>query len=379
MSKLSWHFQGRPAQIVDIVRGARCEWVKVIDPPEGGSPFPGKKVVGRIWIGGDGVEGEYVRQGADGAIAYLEHPKGDDNARLLDYMLRRPYVTAWEGPNEPQPIDAGWFRPLLNDFEIRRALLLKANDLKSVVLCLNESALKSPHEAEQLGYAAQQGDYVGLHNYAAPAMWDIADLAGHRQFLHYRAVYQWWRNAGFDPASLLISEMGIDGGVIGRARTGWRTHTDGEDEYMEQLAWADDRMIDDEYVVAGFVFTAGADPEKFRDFDLITSLSRKMAMRTHTHPHEGEQTPPPTPAPTDFMQRLMALAEPSVIPMTPGHALFDAIEADDRIPCSREDRADLDGERWAFQWGFDSADNTRWLYACVEHDWGNILKAERPN
>lgn len=85
------------------------------------------------------------------------------------------------------------------------------------------------------------------------------------------------------------------------------------------------------------------------------------------------------PPPEDFIRRLMALAESSVIPMVPGHALFDAIEADDRMPCSREGRTELDGERWAWQWGFDSAEKTRCLYACVEGDWGNILKAERPN
>ena len=57
MSKLNPHFQKIPDWAKPLWANCRNEWYKVVIPPIG-DPFPGKKGIGRPWIGGDHVENE---------------------------------------------------------------------------------------------------------------------------------------------------------------------------------------------------------------------------------------------------------------------------------------------------------------------------------
>ncbi|MGB2984388.1 MAG: hypothetical protein WBE26_00780, partial [Phycisphaerae bacterium] len=143
MSKLTWHFQHiRPDEVVEIAANSAAEWVKGMHLPEGENPFPGKKVIGRVWIGGDGVEGEYIRQGAAGADAYF--------ARVLPFYQNRPYAHCWEGPNEPQPMSEQWFRSVFAEFEVRRVHLLHGHGLLAASGQISEGNIPTPEAALQL-------------------------------------------------------------------------------------------------------------------------------------------------------------------------------------------------------------------------------------
>lgn len=67
---------------------------------------------------------------------------------------------------------------------------------------------------------------------------------------------------------------------------------------------------------------------------------------------------------------LMGYGEGFVIPMTPGHALWDAIVRDGLVLAGPEFARD----GCACQWGYDAAANRRRLYAARVGDWGNVQR-----
>ncbi len=213
--------------------------------------------------------------------------------------------------------------------------------------------------------------YYGKHEYGWPVgLWEWSP----DHVFRYRKDVEILESAGIPVPEIFISEFGWDKGIYppGDEKRGFRDAPHPEN-YPAWVFEADRQYSADPRVRYVSIFQTGANPD-WRGFCLVGTREGEYIA---DHVRNSPISPPPPPK--NLMQRLMALAEPSVIPMTPGHALFDAIEADDRMPCSREGRSDLDGERFAWQWAYDSAQNTRWLYVCEEGDWGNILKAERPN
>lgn len=210
--------------------------------------------------------------------------------RTLEAMLplamderRAGLIDAWEGFNEPVPGDEDQMRRLA-DLEAERVRLLAENGLRAVVG--NFGTGQPPLEwwpafRPALEAAQAHGGYLGLHEYSAPTIWfntnrdpldfrvDPADQGW--LTLRYRKVYQQFLIPWRLRLPLLITECGIDGMVTerpGPPGKGWKEFADywaelgmGHDtagNYIEQLAWYDSELQQDDYVVGAAIFAMTA-------------------------------------------------------------------------------------------------------------------------
>lgn len=327
MSKLNPHFQKIPHWAGILWANCKNEWCKIVIPPVS-DPFPGKKIIGRPWIGGDHVENEYIRDGAAGAERYF--------ARLRQYYLDRPYIWAWEGPNEPQPMSDPAFRHVLNLFETRWIELMHSIQKLTVALRLSVGWVDKPEHILDFVDALDITDYWALHEYSAPMMQDAAGW----HCLRYRQTVQALRDVGHRVPPLLITECGIDGGVLKppQGKKSWKTFARDEEDYMGQLAWYDRELCKDDYVKAAFIFTSGPESE-WVDFDVNETLTRKLTA------HINSSSPLPVePAPTD--EEIRNLAWNSLgVPYTPDHT-FPTYAREHNLGASLRNTDDYKGVRW---------------------------------
>jgi len=221
MSKLTLHLQSCPSWVPQFIERSGVEWIKWIDPPQV-DPGWGVKVIGRTYEP-DGVSNDRIWKGAAGAHSWFD--------TWRPFYDSRRWVYAWEAPNEPQPMANQDFRSRLNEFTVELARLMHGAGLRLVGMNWGVGWPDIGH-APQMGEGVQACDYLGLHEYAAPTMQD----GGGWLTLRYRRTVQELTNAGYIVPPIIIGECGIDGGVIGQPRTGWRTFTDWPG-YLAQLAW----------------------------------------------------------------------------------------------------------------------------------------------
>ena len=326
MSKLNPHFQKISDWAKPLWANCKNKWCKIVIPPVG-DPFPGKKVIGRPWIGGDNIENEYIRDGTIGAERYF--------ARLRDYYLMRSYIWAWESPNEPHPMGDAGFRAKLNEFLVRWVELMHSIQKLTVILCLSVGWPDKPEDILDFVDALALTDYWSVHEYSAPAMQDAAGW----HCLRYRQTVQALRDAGHRVPPLLITECGIDGGVINQGRTGWKTHARDEEDYMGQLAWYDRELCQDDYVKVAFIFTSGPESD-WVDFDVNENLTRKLV----NHINSSSPLPVEPDGPTD--DELRNLAWNSIgVPYTPTHA-FVLYAKEHGLGAPLRNTDDIKGIRW---------------------------------
>ena len=340
MSKLGLHYQLLP----DWHDKVRVPWVKLIDPPAHNS-WPWAKVVGRVWIGGDGAEQELIWQGAAGAQVYYE--------RCRDRYERAAYVYAWEGPNEPHPLWQTNFRAKLVEFTVAWADLMMASGRRTVG---GNFSVGWPDvgQAREFKEMCAVVDYLGLHEYGAPAMWDNQGW----HCLRYRHTIRELRDVGARVPPIIIGECGIDGGVLGKtsAGRGWKTYATRE-QYKEQLAWYDAELCKDIEVVCATVFVAGPNRD-WTDYEIDEDLARWIEAR-----HVGAS---PDDAP---ILEIVAEAQRHIIPRTPGYALYEAGKARGYYEASDE----FDVGNWRCQAFRDPTDETVQRIAyCRVGDWGNV-------
>ena len=265
ISKLTWHFQRLGTEVDAIAAASGARYVKVMDPPDR-NPFPGKIVIGRTYIP-DSESNALVAQGAAGAEQWF--------ARCLPVYQSRSYVTWWEGPNEPQDIYDPAFRAALVAFSLRLTDLLHGIGKQCVALNLSVGA---PDILDFMDFKTLAGkvDALGFHEYSAPTMQDRSGWL----CLRYRKYQAAWATAGLPWPKTFITECGIDGGVINRPRTGWKSYAT-RAEYMAQLSWYDAELAKDPAVLAATIFGAGAD-WVWQDFDFDADLSRMLAAHIKT-------------------------------------------------------------------------------------------------
>jgi len=280
MSKLAVNFQSIPRFGESLVRDSGMEYAFVIDPPD--SPcFPTAKVIGRTYIP-DAEANELVLKGAAGAEEWFN--------RWLPIYESRDYVHAWESPNEPHPMWDYQFRISLKEFLIKWSQLMHSRGWKTVG---GSFSVGWPNidEAKDVGAGLAACDYWSVHEYSAPTMYDEESWL----CLRYRRTVQELREAGFPIRPLIITECGIDGGVldgtpVGVARPGWKTFCDNNvDLYMQQLAWYDSELMKDEYVEAAAIFVGGP-YQDWLDFEVTDALASKIA-------NYMIETPTPQPPP----------------------------------------------------------------------------------
>lgn len=280
MSKLTVHCQGTPGWMAEFVRRSGVQYIKMIDPPRD-NPFPGVRVIGRTYMP-DGESNNMIRHGHAGGEAWFNHWRS--------FYESRPYVWAWEGPNEPQPMSDPSFRTSLDGFTYRWANLMRGRSWRTVGMCWGVGWPDEGHAA-QMGGGVQACDYLAVHEYSARQM----QVGANWLCLRYRFTVQELKAAGYRVPPILITECGIDGGVMGQqyARTGWKSYAT-EDEYLEQLKWYDSELMKDPIVEAAFPFTAGPNQD-WIDFEITESLAMKLADHIANGTEPPEPPDPPEP------------------------------------------------------------------------------------
>ncbi len=222
-------------------------------------------------------------------------------------------IDAWESFNEPNPIDAGQMASLAA-FEAERTRLLAANGVRSCVG--NFSTGQPPLELWPAFFPALQAvqetnGYLGLHEYSAPYLWfgsgphqnqpgvDEGDSGW--LTLRYRKVYQQYLEPAGLAVPLLITELGVDGQVGNRPGPlglGWRDFggfwrgegkisTTEEGFYIEQLAWYDAELAQDDYVKGAAIYALVAQ-EGWLSFEITGPASQILQQYLSVHP----QLPP---------------------------------------------------------------------------------------
>lgn len=254
---------------------------KLIDPPAAKPAIPGN-LIGRIYIP-DGDANALVMQGAAGADIYF--------ARCKPMYDRAAYCYAFEGPNEP-PVATPQQRAALVAFTRRWVALMHAAHYRTVALCLSVG-WPDVGTAHELAPALDDTDFWALHEYSAPTMQDDVTWL----CLRYRRTVAELRAAGSRIPPLLITECGIDGGVLGaaEARKGWKSYTTW-DKYLAQLEWYICEVRQDDYVVGVMPFSATPN-EDWIDFETTHQIAvgiREINARLSvvTPPVDPPVTPP---------------------------------------------------------------------------------------
>jgi hypothetical protein len=198
----------------------------------------------------------------------------------LDQYLANPAVEYWEGYNEPHPglERMGWYAR----FEQERIRLMASYGFKTAIGGFSTGVPELDEFALFLPAVETVKQYQGiltLHEYGAP---DLTYLYGDplpgypaypdRGSLKFR--YRWYYRELLEPndlvVPLVISEAGVDGIIGNRPGPdgyGWRDFQDywvaqgwgrtGPEAFINQLAWYDYGVRQDDYVIGFAVFTAG--------------------------------------------------------------------------------------------------------------------------
>ncbi|NLG48634.1 MAG: hypothetical protein GX552_00820 [Chloroflexi bacterium] len=237
--------------------------------------------------------------------------KGDPVERAREFVedhaaryLANPGVDYWMGWNEPT-IDnveqMRWYAA----FESERTRAMAELGLK-VAVGNFPAGTPEAHEFKTflpaLAVAKKHGGVLALHEYSAPTLLDGvgADIPGLDGTDNHGALtlrYRFWYDHYLRPNNLVlplvITEAGIDGGVLPPQETGlmgWRDFYKPEpgakaveeipeyatQEYLDQLSWYDDQLRCDPYVLGFGIFNVGGEDSQWKSFD-ITSILPNLA------------------------------------------------------------------------------------------------------
>jgi hypothetical protein len=215
-------------------------------------------------------------------------------ARHLEEYRLNPAVDYWEGWNEPVPTSSmAWYAR----FEAERARQMAAHGFRAAV---GGFATGTPEWGEFAAFlpaieaALAHGGILTLHEYAAPTLdYGVGAALPGRPAYPDRGLltlrYRWWYEDFLKPRGLLIplviSEGGIDGQVkqdLAPPGLGWRDFVGywaqqglgegGAQSYIQQLAWYDRQLQQDDYVIGVTIFTAGSPAGHWPSFDVTHIL-----------------------------------------------------------------------------------------------------------
>jgi hypothetical protein len=222
---------------------------------------------------------------------------------------RLAHIDAWEAYNEPTIVNAEQMARLAL-FEAERTRLLAAAGVRSCVG--NFGTGQPPLELWPSFYPALQAvqehnGFLGLHEYSAPEMWfGAGDNQNHPDSdegdegwltLRYRKVYRDYLKPAGLAVPLVITETGIDGLVQGRpgpAGNGWKDFTGhwqqqgyvtttAEGFYVEQLAWYDRHLMQDDFVKGAAIFALAA-PAGWETYEIMGPVSDILHQYLAVHP-----------------------------------------------------------------------------------------------
>ena len=222
---------------------------------------------------------------------------------------RRKNIDAWESYNEPV-VNSPNAMSRLAEFEAERTRLLAKEGIRS---CIGNFGTGSPDLKlwpqffPALHAIVENHGYLGLHEYSAPYMWfgtgkhqlnPSADEGDEGWLtLRYRKVYRQHLIPAGLKVPLLITETGIDGAVRNRPGPpgkGWRDFADFWKKegyvrfsaggfYVEQLAWYDAELMQDDYVKGAAVYALAA-PPGWESFEIIGECANILRQYVSVHP-----------------------------------------------------------------------------------------------
>ena len=241
MSKLGLHYQVFPEWAKKIA----VPWAKMIDPGGAVSPLPQSRVIGRLWVDYDNaINAAYIARGAAGAEAYFQ--------RCLSGYRNAPWIHCWEGANEPAPLYDASFALSCAAFLARWVDLMHAEGLKTAVGSFGVG-WPGDGQAPLFREALIRSDYLAVHEYAAPTMRDGSGF----WTLRYRKLIAELKAAKIRIPPILITECGIDGGVLQQSGKGYKDFGLNEEQYQKELAWYDTEISKDGEVLCATPFTCG--------------------------------------------------------------------------------------------------------------------------
>jgi hypothetical protein len=270
----------KPAVVVGI---DDLDWLREVKQVS-----PKTVTIGRFMAGDQNFIGDPVQRARD----YV--------AKLAARYLANPGVDYWLGWNEPtisSVADMTWFAA----FEVERTRAMAALGLK---VAIGNFSTGTPEVDEFEAFlpaitaAKQYGGILALHEYSAPTLRDgvNAQIPGVEAIngagaltLRYRYWYDHYLRTQDLVIPLVITELGIDGGVLRGANAtsgGWRNFLDNgalgvpgpeaTAAYLEQLSWYDDEVRRDPYVIGFAIFNAGSPGGNWASYD-ITEILPQLA------------------------------------------------------------------------------------------------------
>ncbi len=222
---------------------------------------------------------------------------------------RRAAVDAWEASNEPVMSDVEQMKRLA-EFEAERTRLLAAEGIRSVIgnFGTGMPPLEMwPHFRAALEAAQKHEGYLGLHEYSAPTMYfnttrdrlypGITPTDNGWLTLRYRNVYRQHLIPMGLAIPLIITECGIDGMVYnhpGPDGKGWQDFVgywqhelgmgaDGAGNYIEQLAWYDAGLQQDDYIKGAAIFALGGWSD-WKSYDIAGDAAQILHQYLSVHP-----------------------------------------------------------------------------------------------
>ena len=292
-SKLGLHvIQNNSPDIMEFVRRTKPAVVKALGgfgwATEVKKASPETVTVGRLLEDAD----EGIMTGDP------EKAAQDFVARHLEEYRLNPGVDYWEGWNEPLPrSNMAWYAR----FEAERARRMADHGFRVAIGGFATGTPEWDEFAEFLPaikVALAHDGILTLHEYAAPTLdYRVGEgLPGHPAYPERGVLmlrYRWWYEDLLKPRGLVIplviSEGGIDGQVaqeLAPPGLGWRDFTeywgqqglgeDGTQAYIQQLAWYDRQLQQDDYVTGVAIFTAGSPAGHWPSFD-ITAILPELA------------------------------------------------------------------------------------------------------
>jgi len=319
---------------------------------------PDLLIIGRVFEGYDAhAAAESGATAQAEALAWV--------VRQGDQYRNNPAITAWEGPNEPVfgPADdpanvrtIAWYAA----FEAERLRLLADMGLRGVIgnfATGNPDLPLWPAFLPAVAAARQLHGYLGLHEYSSPWMWWLTgtyqtancdfrpDFAGEGDTgyltLRYRKVYRTYLEPqGLGDVPLVITECGLDsiGAVCAGQTSGpWKVHfdfwrgydgahdpidywrgpeRDPERYYAEQLAWYDQELQKDPYVVGATIFTVG----QMGGFDKFEIAETRVLRQVVEYVRSQRSVPAVTP--TDLGQAATQRGPTPTPPATDPNSVF---------------------------------------------------------
>jgi hypothetical protein len=298
-SRLTIHTSFTGGESMKFIQEAKPATVKILGGSGTGSPWdraaaikaasPGTVIVGRIYFADEPATGDAAARAREWW----------DRCRTV--ILAYPQVDYWEGYNEPS-VDSVAKMQWLARFDAERVRILAQNGRKAAIgsFSVGTPQIVTSSGARDGSYwqafypaidaARANGGVLSLHEYSAPSMQNMFDPATGEGWttMRYRKVYRWFLKPDGREIPLVITECGIDGGVIGHGQKGWKSYTTG-DGYMEQLKWYDSLLKQDSYVLGATIFAL--EIPNWQDFDITPLMPQLTA-----HVKAGGTTPPPVTA-----------------------------------------------------------------------------------